>query len=652
MRICGFAAEGLRGERRIHETFPSKELQDYWSSRPKYEEVSQKSGEFISGSVMAGGASGSGSGSGEGEGQSYEEWLLSQKDDKDDAPPPAYTMIEDEPDVPAPAQSAAPAVIAPAVNIVPARSSSIPQVTVSPHHTNASTPASSQPPSRSNTVSAVGPTTATNVPPQHHPNYQANPVVSLAHEFGRHNISEGGNSPSNTAGGNFYSDTGPPPPPPKDPIHPVNVSSAAAPYPGRPSRPQSLSRPQSQSRPHSQTGQSAPHSPSHSPHGHQSSYAPPVPPPTNPPQQSSAPSQWPPPEWGVTQRPSSSSVPPGPKPTSPTTPTNVHGHGSTGNYAGGGANLSRPNSFTASSYGGGALNLRPTASLHNRPPQQPPSPSHGPAYYSGPSTAASRPTAPYASSNLHPNSNPYNNANDNAFPQPGRYNAPLETPMSGPSRDYDTPYFPNPSTTGYSPPMSSYPGQTGPAYPAPAGGSAYQPAHGASYASWGSSPNVSPPPNPLGPSTFPGQSSRPYSPVQGSYYAGPSFPPNPSSSAIPNASSQNLEGQDGRYHFPQAPGGPGEGSYYGSSASEMNMPGANASAFPSSLYPSQYGMPPSSAYPSGGGGQSYPQPDPWVPSGVGSGASNIPPRKFNLGFIFTTLSPFLTIRLVPLLLID
>lgn len=649
MRICGFAAEGLRSERRIHETFPIKELQDYWSSRPKYEEVSQKSGEFISGSV-AGGTSGSGSGSGNAEGQTYEDWLLSQKDDKDEVPPPAYTLMEDEPSVPAPARSAAPAVIAPAVNTIPARSSSIPQVAVSPVHTNAATPASSQPPSRSNTVSAVSPTTATNIPPQHRPNHQADPVGSLAHDFGRHNISEAGNSASNIAGSNFYSDIEPPPPPPKDPIHRIGDSSVVAPYSGRPSRPQSLSRPQPQSRPHSQTRPGVPHiSPPHSPHGHQSTYVPPVPPPLKPPQQSSAPSQWPPPEWGATPRPSSSSVPPGPK---PTTPTNVHGHGSIGNSAGGGANLSRPSSFTASSYGGGGPNLRPTSSLHSRPPQQPPAPSNGPAYYSGPNTVAPRPTGPYASSNLHPNSNPYNSANDNAFPQPGRYNAPPEPPMSGPGRDYDTPYFLNPSATGYSPPMSSYPGQTGPAYPAPTGGSAYQPAHGSNYASWGSSPNVSPPPNPLGPSTFPGQPSRPYSPVQGSYYAGPSFPSNSSSSTMPNASSQNLEGQDGRYHFPQAPGGPGEGSYYGSSASEMNMPGSNASTFPSSLYPSQYGVPPSSAYPSGGGGQSYPQPDPWVPSGVGSGASNIPPRKFNLGFIFTSLSLFLTIRLVPLLLID
>ena len=66
MRICGFAVEGLRSERRIFESFPSKELSDYWSSRPKYEEVSPKSGEFISGSSQAG-ASGSG-----GDGQ---QWL-------------------------------------------------------------------------------------------------------------------------------------------------------------------------------------------------------------------------------------------------------------------------------------------------------------------------------------------------------------------------------------------------------------------------------------------------------------------------------------------------------------------------------------------------------------------------------------------------
>ncbi|KIY43969.1 hypothetical protein FISHEDRAFT_22785, partial [Fistulina hepatica ATCC 64428] len=33
MRICGFLAQGLRGERHIDEVFPEKELRDYWKSR-------------------------------------------------------------------------------------------------------------------------------------------------------------------------------------------------------------------------------------------------------------------------------------------------------------------------------------------------------------------------------------------------------------------------------------------------------------------------------------------------------------------------------------------------------------------------------------------------------------------------------------------
>ncbi|KAJ3893378.1 hypothetical protein GG344DRAFT_43343, partial [Lentinula edodes] len=81
MRICGFAAEGLRSERMIHETFPSKELQDYWSTRPRFEEINIKSGDFVSGS--AGELDG---------GQSYQSWLAAQKDSKDEAPPPPYSL--------------------------------------------------------------------------------------------------------------------------------------------------------------------------------------------------------------------------------------------------------------------------------------------------------------------------------------------------------------------------------------------------------------------------------------------------------------------------------------------------------------------------------------------------------------------------------
>ncbi|OJT09971.1 hypothetical protein TRAPUB_13552 [Trametes pubescens] len=85
MRICGFAAEGLRGERMIHDTFPSKELQDYWSTRPRYEETPAAS---------AAGPSGSGD-----KGETWEEWeklAAAAKQDSDEPPPPPYSLEVDE----------------------------------------------------------------------------------------------------------------------------------------------------------------------------------------------------------------------------------------------------------------------------------------------------------------------------------------------------------------------------------------------------------------------------------------------------------------------------------------------------------------------------------------------------------------------------
>ena len=85
MRICGFAAEGLRGDRLILGTFPSKELQDYWSTRPKYEDE-------------AGPSSAGGSGSKDEKGQSWEEWekLMQNKENGDEPPPPPYSLEAEE----------------------------------------------------------------------------------------------------------------------------------------------------------------------------------------------------------------------------------------------------------------------------------------------------------------------------------------------------------------------------------------------------------------------------------------------------------------------------------------------------------------------------------------------------------------------------
>lgn len=80
MRICGFTAESLRGERIVHETFPIKELQDYWSTRPRYEDKTE--------------ASEIASGTGDGKWQSYEEWQRAGTSRKstNEVPPPPYSL--------------------------------------------------------------------------------------------------------------------------------------------------------------------------------------------------------------------------------------------------------------------------------------------------------------------------------------------------------------------------------------------------------------------------------------------------------------------------------------------------------------------------------------------------------------------------------
>lgn len=83
MRICGFAAEGLHGERFIHETFPIKELQDYWAHRPHYEDPA------AAGSSSAAGPSASGAA------QSFQSWEAAQGPCSEELPPPPYTLEAD-----------------------------------------------------------------------------------------------------------------------------------------------------------------------------------------------------------------------------------------------------------------------------------------------------------------------------------------------------------------------------------------------------------------------------------------------------------------------------------------------------------------------------------------------------------------------------
>ncbi|KAI0782164.1 hypothetical protein C8Q75DRAFT_532654 [Abortiporus biennis] len=103
MRICGFAAEGLRGERMIHETFPNKELQDYWSTRPRYEDVQSVPGPSS--------ASGSGSASGNNKNEKkadelWEDWTKTHGEhESDEPPPPPYTLEDTSSAAPIPGPS-------------------------------------------------------------------------------------------------------------------------------------------------------------------------------------------------------------------------------------------------------------------------------------------------------------------------------------------------------------------------------------------------------------------------------------------------------------------------------------------------------------------------------------------------------------------
>ncbi|TEB29253.1 hypothetical protein FA13DRAFT_669990 [Coprinellus micaceus] len=478
MRICGFAAEVLRGERRIFDSFPSKELQDYWSSRPKYEEVPIH--QAVAGAGAIGASSGAGSSSGgtsssrdgvkDDGSQSYEEWLAMQKtSDGDEAPPPPYSLEVEELD------SASPATQAPAVS--PAAPSPAPPLTSTAGNTTTALAASgagthhtSPPPVAHQThpqgyvphTQSTLPATGL-VPPmnqQSRPqNYgpqssdtvpQGTNVTGLTNDFNRMNLPRPTSSQGPSQGysgppGNPTYDPGrmtasPPPlhsthpaapinqvmgqsfapPPPLHPTHPSAQGYGSQSSYGRPpSRPQTQPttptgfppRPPSQGRPTGGPNQGVTNTAT---------------PPLTLSSSTSSQGQWPPPEWG-SQRPSQT---PQGGPGSQAPPSQ---YGQTG-----GANLSRPSTFSANSYGP-TNPLRPSGGTIG-----PPRPSTALPHASGSSGPSTAPGgAPSAS-------NPGVSTNTGYGPPP-----PIQHSFSGP-----------PSSPGYSMPSgpsnSSYPGMPGP----------------------------------------------------------------------------------------------------------------------------------------------------------------------------------------------
>ncbi|KAG9078548.1 hypothetical protein FS749_009420 [Ceratobasidium sp. UAMH 11750] len=125
LRICGYASEALKGEKHLYEDLPRKELAEYWSTRPQYEERQQ---EEPSGSSSGGGASASASGGPSASGSGGSASLApparaptrSMTADFGDAPPP-YSL---EPETPTAASSGAAVFTAEPESVAPAPISS------------------------------------------------------------------------------------------------------------------------------------------------------------------------------------------------------------------------------------------------------------------------------------------------------------------------------------------------------------------------------------------------------------------------------------------------------------------------------------------------------------------------------------------------
>ncbi|KAG6817286.1 hypothetical protein H0H87_010628 [Tephrocybe sp. NHM501043] len=592
MRICGFAAEGLRGDRRIFESFPSKELQDYWSSRPTYEDVDHKSGDFVSGSSKT--VKGDG-GSDSGEGQSYQDWLAAQKEaGKDEPPPPPYSLEADEgpstqtPTTPSVArvsgnvsavaeshtaetQVAEPVVISPphaspstttttAIEVmlqhhpVPARQATGPppvNATSRPQHHHDSSPLVSGGPSPTpDTNDTYSAHTYSNTPSTSgstHPLGATihDPIAALTNDFNRHGL--GPSDPRQSSS----------PPPPVHASRPATTQIHAD-WSGHTQ---------------SQAGFSQTGSPT------TSSY-----PPTQTPTAQSGGSwsqgQWPPPEWGISKDPRQQSSGPANQSTYPS-------------QISGGANLSRPQTLSTSPYPLSS-SPRPHSAMNTRPlypiSSGSPAPDHagGLSYGPAPSTYA-----PGGSHSFH------------------RSGTSTYTP-GGPPFPPSGPSFPSApgSVSPYSL-TSSYPGQVG---SSPYGTSDYPPP-ASRISPFGSSPPHSPGPGGLYyPDQTPGHG---YPATQGSSYPGQSSygggPPydTPHGTGYP---SNGAPPEGGGFHLPLAPG---RDNYLNSS-----QPGPQSSGYSpsyisgSASYGTSSTIPPSASnwYPGSSGGPAPPPVHPGRPT--------------------------------------
>ncbi|KAL5495884.1 hypothetical protein ACEPAI_1348 [Sanghuangporus weigelae] len=450
MRIAGFAGEMIRGEKEVHETFPVKDLQDYWSSRPKYEPApSGPSSAEPSGSGIA---SGSGSGN-ENVGQTFDEWCAQEKEGVDDLPPPPYTLEAD--------------------------SSSAP--TVAPHPSQ--TQSQSQNPSQQEHRNEGGPPVPLQTRPVSFSASQMSTSESTApsSEHGRPQVSLA-SRPSLSSH--------PPAPAPSIASRPNSLPSSSTPaLPGAPPSQTSSYEPPYQvytsvTRPHSHHNHQHQHghhneagyAPMYVVPGQASPNAPPTPTPQNQPNWStrphsgpqaplmmlslsdqfgrqslhdtssmgtgSAPSsaQWPPPEWGM---PSQTCPAPGPPPRPPSSSRPSSSRP---------PSLSRPSTSVSTSPRPATLTLPPPPlppPLHpsrpgGPPSRPPPSPSSGPNFARASSTSPNPPLRLSPSPRPGPSHSP-----GPSMPSPGSGSGPGWAPSFNPSSDssYDADYGRMPSAS-------------------------------------------------------------------------------------------------------------------------------------------------------------------------------------------------------------
>uniref|UniRef100_D8Q9L4 Xylosidase/arabinosidase n=1 Tax=Schizophyllum commune (strain H4-8 / FGSC 9210) TaxID=578458 RepID=D8Q9L4_SCHCM len=445
MRIAGFAAEALRSERMVHDSFPVKELQDYWAGRPRYESPAKRREtlDMIEGAGASGSGFGGGGG-GSGGGQSYEEWLAANKEVKDEAPPPPYTLeAEDEP---AGAGSAETIVPQPGTATQGASNASFPQV--APATTR---PSASPPPS---------------VPAATRP-LQADPVSAsinaLADDLARQDL----------AGASAYYNSAPAPPLSTSPQPNMPPRPSMSPQPSLPPRPSTSPRPTSSTSPR------PPAPPMHPAHPGSASILPrPQGPYQPPPSHPARPANTTRPTPPLASRPSASALRPHPTSASRPPPPPVVRHDS------------RPGSSHQPD-----LPARPGG--HRPPPVSvyPGSPTHSTFAVQG-SSSHSLPTSPHAIPIFTPPVMPHSPGSRPSSPyHSGSSSFQASSPYQAASSPYQS------SSSSYQPSLSSYPSSPyQPGYmnnPPPA-----SPAFGAAGSSYPGSSSTSTYP---GASTYPGQ---------------------------------------------------------------------------------------------------------------------------------------------------